>query len=189
MNAFINFALQFGHLNQQQMELISTKSQEVELRKDDYFWEAGKVVRQIGFLVKGVVRVFYYNNSGDEITRYFIDENHLILAGDNADINYTPSIYLQAVTECTLVVFSKPDWKEISDTIIGWNSIVHQITDKHHLEKIAKRSDMVSQDATRRYLDFLNKWPTLVNRVPLSHIASYLGITQSSLSRIRKNIV
>ena len=188
INAFTNFALQFGHLNQQQIELISAKSQNTELRIDDYFWEAGKVVRQIGFLVEGVIRVYYYNNKGEEITRYFIDENHLILAGDNIDTNYIPSIYLQAVTDCKFVVLSKPDWKEISNTIMDWDSIIRHITDKHHREKIEKRSDMISQDATTRYLEFMDKFPTLVNRVPLSYIASYLGITQSSLSRIRKNI-
>jgi hypothetical protein len=47
---------------------------------------------------------------------------------------------------------------------------------------------LVSQDAATRYLEFIEKFPTLLNRVPQSYIASYLGITQSSLSRIRKNI-
>jgi len=46
----------------------------------------------------------------------------------------------------------------------------------------------VEQDATTRYLEFLENFPTLVNRIPLSYIASYLGITQPTLSRIRKNI-
>jgi len=53
---------------------------------------------------------------------------------------------------------------------------------------IRRRSELVSQDGTERYLEFIQKFPTLVNRVPLSFIASYLSVTQSSLSRIRKNI-
>lgn len=188
MGKFTDYVLQFGNLNKQQIDLINSKATEIELRKDEFYWEAGKTVKQIGFLTDGVIRVFYYNNKGEEITRYFIDENYLILSGNTIDEIYTPSEYLSAITDCKLVVFSKRDWKEISETIVGWDTILQKIVAKYHSEKIARRSELVSQDATERYLDFLQKFPTLVNRVPLSFIASYLGVTQSSLSRIRKNI-
>jgi len=187
MEKFIEYVLQFGNLNKQQIDLIASKATTLALRKDEYYWEAGKTVKQIGFLTDGVIRVFYCNNKGEEITRYFIDENHLILSG-NSDEVFTPSEYLSAITDCRLVVFSKQDWKDICATIIGWDNIVQKIITKHHTEKITRRSELVSQDGTTRYLDFIEKFPTLVNRVPLSFIASYLGITQSSLSRIRKNI-
>ena len=112
----------------------------------------------------------------------------MILSGNTVDEFYTPSEYLQAITDCKMVVFSKQDWKDISETIIGWDNIVQKIIAKHHTEKIKRRSDLISQDATARYLDFIEKFPTLANRIPLSYIASYLGMTASSLSRIRKNI-
>ncbi len=188
MDTFIEYVLQFGNLNKQQIDLITSKAAEIELHKDDYFWEAGKAIRQIGFITSGILRVYYYNNKGEEITRYFVDENHLILNGQNTEPNCSPSEYLQAITDCKLVVFSNQDWNEISETIIGWETILQKITAKNHREKILRRSDLVSKDATTRYLEFIEKFPTLVNRVPLSYIASYLGITQSSLSRIRKNI-
>lgn len=188
MEKLIDYILLFGHLNKQQIDLIKSKATETELHKDNHYWEAGKTVKQIGFLTDGVLRVYYYNNQGEEITRYFIDENHLILSGNTVDELYTPSEYLSAVTDCKLVVFSKPDWKEIAETIIGWDHILQKIVSKYHSEKMARRSELVSQDGTERYLDFIQKFPTLVNRVPLSYIASYLGITPSSLSRIRKNI-
>ena len=187
MEKFIAYILQFGNLNKQQIAFIKSKGAEIELHKDDYYWEAGKTVKQIGFLTDGVFRVYYYNNKSEEITRYFIDENHLILSG-TIDEMYTPSEYLSAITDCKLVVFSIQDWKEISETIIGWDAILQKIVSKYHSEKLARRSELISQDGTERYLDFIQKFPTLVNRVPLSFIASYLGITQSSLSRIRKNV-
>ena len=112
----------------------------------------------------------------------------MILSGNSIDEVYTPSGYLSAITDCKMVVFSKQDWKEITETVIGWDTIIQKIISKYHSEKIARRSGLVSQDATTRYLDFIEKFPALVNRVPLSFIASYLGITQSSLSRIRKKI-
>jgi CRP-like cAMP-binding protein len=188
MGKFIEYILQFGNLNKQQIDLIKSKATELELHKDDYYWEAGKTVKQIGFLTDGVLRVYYYNNKGEEITRYFIDENHLILQGNTIDEIYRPSEYISAIADCKMIVFSKQDWKEISETIIGWDNILQKIVSKYHSEKIARRSELISQDGMERYLDFIQKFPTLVNRVPLSFIASYLGITPSSLSRIRKNV-
>ncbi|WP_370898643.1 Crp/Fnr family transcriptional regulator [Chryseobacterium gossypii] len=188
MKEFIDYILRFGNLNQQQIDFISKKGDELRLRKEEYYIEAGHVLRRVGFLTDGVIRVCYYNNKGDEITRYFIDENHLILNPLGFENDMPLSEYLQAVTDCRLIVFSMQDWKEISDTIIGWDTIIRKISDKNHIEKLERRSPLVSQDATTRYLEFLKSFPNLANRVPLSQLASYLGITQSSLSRIRKNI-
>lgn len=188
MKAFIEYILQFGNLNQQQIDFISKKANELELSKDEYYWEAGKAVKQIGFIFEGVLRVYYYTNTGEENTRYFVDENHLILDGPTSAANYTPSEYLQAITDCKLIIFSKKDWKEISDTIVDWDNIIQKIITKYHTEKLERRSPLVSQDATTRYLEFMETFPMLANRIPLSFIASYLGVTQQSLSRIRKNI-
>lgn len=188
MNEFIEYILQFGNLNPQQIALISKKAKVIAFQKDDYFWEAGKNIKYVGFTTKGVLRVYYYNKQSEEITRYFIEEHLLILYGQDIDSNYVPSEYLQAIEPSELIVFSKRDWKEISDTIIGWDNIIQKIVVKQHREKLDRRSQLVSQDATTRYLEFIEKFPDLVNRIPLSYIASYLGITQSSLSRIRKNI-
>ena len=69
MEKFIEFVLQFGNLNKQQIELIRSKATELELAKDEYYWEVGKTVKQIGFLTEGVIRVFYFNNKAEEITR------------------------------------------------------------------------------------------------------------------------
>jgi len=188
MNELIDYILQFGNLNKQQIELISKKVYESALRKEEYFSEAGKIPRQVGFIVEGILRVCYYNNNGEEITRYFIDENHLVVDIKNFEANTESSEYVQAVTDCKLIVFSKKDWTDLSNTIIGWDRIVNKIIQKALIEKLERRSPLIEQDATTRYLAFIEKYPNLVNRIPLSYLASYLGITQSSLSRIRKNI-
>lgn len=188
MDELINYFLQFGHLNSQQIDLIKSKAFEQEFSKDDYFSEAGKVSRQIGFVVEGVVRVCYYDKKGEEITKYFIDENNLVVDIESFNTGICSSAYVQAVTDCRLIVFNKKDWQELLDTIVGWEAIVHKIIAKALILKVERRSPLVTEDATERYLRFLEIYPNVVNRVPLSYIASYLGITQSSLSRIRKNI-
>jgi CRP-like cAMP-binding protein len=188
MEEFIEYILQFGNLNKQQIDLITKKATETELRKDDYFSEAGKIPREVGFILEGIFRFCYYNNKGEEITNYLIDENNFITDYQNFEANMTATEYVQAVTDCRLLVFTKHDWDDLLNTIIGWDMIVTKIVQKCLVEKIGRRSPLVSEDATSRYLSFIDKFPTLANRVPLTYIASYLGITQQSLSRIRRNI-
>jgi len=188
MKKFIDYILQFGNLNTQQMELILNKATELEVKKDDYFSEAGKVAQQVGFVLDGIVRVCYYSNKGEEITKYFIDENNLVVDLESFENELPSTAYVQAITDCTIMVFSKKDWKELSNTIVGWDAIVHKVVSRALMQKVERRSPQISEDATTRYLKFLEIFPNVVNRVPLSFVASYLGITQSSLSRIRKNI-
>ena len=71
MDRLINYLLEFGNLNQQQIDFIVNRAVELELPKDGYFWEAGKIPKYIGFLVEGIIRVAYYDNKGEEITKYF----------------------------------------------------------------------------------------------------------------------
>lgn len=187
MDELIEYILQFGNLNKQQIDLVRRSVIEKKLLKDDYFSEAGKIPKEVGFVVEGVIRGCYYNNQGDEITRCFISENNLVADYVNFDTNNISSEYLQACTDCRLVVFSKRSWEELSHTILGWDDIKSKMVYLCMYQK-SRKGPVISQDATTRYLEFLENYPSLTNRIPLAYIASYLGVTQQSLSRIRKNI-
>lgn len=187
MSALTEYILQFGNLNTHQLDLIAGKATELTLQKDAYFSEAGKVPRQVGFILEGVMRGCYYNNKGEEITRCFISEHNLVADYVNFEAGNTSSEYLQACTDCQLLVFSKDDWDELSHTIVGWDNIKNKMVQLCMFQK-SRKAPVISQDATTRYLEFMEHYPALVNRIPLTHIASYLGVTQQSLSRIRKNI-
>ncbi|SFU42116.1 cAMP-binding domain of CRP or a regulatory subunit of cAMP-dependent protein kinases [Pustulibacterium marinum] len=185
MEEFITYILQFGDLNKQQIALILSSISEIEIHKDDYLVEAGKPFNEVVFIKEGVLRIYYYNRDGEEITKYFADENHLF---KNPYANEPLTEYIQAITDCKLITIAPKDWQELSNTIISWDAILNKIFQKGLVEKMDRRSSLVSENATTRYLTFLEKFPNLVNRIPLSYIASYLGVTQQSLSRIRKNI-
>lgn len=188
MKELINYILQFGNLNQQQIDFIASKATPIALQKDEYFSEAGKIPKQVGFVLDGVFRFCYYNNQGQEITNYFIDGTSFVIDYQKFNAQVIASEYIQAVTDCQMLVFSKKGWDEIAGTIVGWEKIESKIYQKCMTEAIDRRSPLVSEDATTRYLSFIEKFPNLVNRIPLSYVASYLGITQQSLSRIRKNL-
>ncbi len=184
----INYLLQFGNLNATQIDLIKSKVVFKEIKKDEYFQEAGKIPREIIFLAEGIMRICYYNNKGDEITKYFMEENHFLVDINSYNQEIPSTEYIQAVTDCSYIVFSKSALRELSLTIIEWDNIVAKITAKGYADKVNKISPMMAEDAKERYLSFHKKFPTLANRIPLSYLASYLGITQSSLSRIRRNV-
>src|SRR5260221_4067492 len=188
MEALINYLLQFGHLNQQQIELIKSKGIIRELKKDEYYSEAGRIPREIAFLTEGIFRVCYYNKEGEEITKYFIDENNFAVDINSYNQQIPSSEYIHLITDCTIIVFSKQAMLELSMTIIGWDSIVAKITAKGLAEKVNKISAMMAEDATERYLSFFDKFPQIAGRIPLSYLTSYLGIKQSSFSTILKRI-
>jgi CRP-like cAMP-binding protein len=187
MEILLNYLLQFGQLNQQQLDLIKSKVVIRSIKKEDYYHEAGRIPREIIFLTDGIFRVSYYNNRGDDVTKYFIEENNFVADIHSYNQGVPSTEYVQAVTDCTYIVFSKGVMNELSMTIIGWDLIISKITAKGLAEKVNRISLMMMEDAKEKYLKFLTDFPTLANRIPLSQLASYLGITQSSLSRIRKN--
>jgi cAMP-binding proteins - catabolite gene activator and regulatory subunit of cAMP-dependent protein kinases len=188
MKEFIDLLSQFGNLDHNQIELIASKSIDMELKKSDYFWETGKTSKYVGFVTNGILRVYYDNDKGEEITHYFVGENYWLSDWDNPDKSATPIANLQAITNCSFIAFLKRDWQELLQSVAGLNDIVHKIIIKHKSEKLDRRSSLISEDTTGRYLSFLEHYPNMINRIPLTYVASYLGMKQQSLSRVRKSI-
>lgn len=189
MNEFVAYVSQFGRLTPQQQELVAQKATCVTLRKGDYFVDTGAVAQRVGFVKAGVLRVYSSTEEGEESTRYFIEEGHPILdiREPGADNAASPCL-VQAVTDCRLVVFTAQQWQTFFQLIPGWESIVHKIVAQAMREKMERVLPMVGQDAAARYTSFLLNYPQLANRVPLAYLPSYLGMTPSSLSRVRKHI-
>jgi len=187
MEKLVEYILQFGSLNKQQIDLVTSKAKEMQLQKDEYFSEAGKVPGQVGFVADGVMRGCYFNNQGEEITRCFIVENNLVVDYINFEANAVSAEYIQACTDCKLIVFSKQNWEELSQIIVGWDNMKNKMVQLCMYQK-SRKGPVISQDATTRYLEFMENYPSLINQIPLTYIASYLGVTPQSLSRIRRHI-
>ncbi len=185
---FINYILQFGSLNEQQIKLINNSLKVKTYKTKEYFLKAGQISNEIGFIQNGIFRVCYYDNDGNEITRYFIDETNFIVDMNSYNTGLASTEYIQAVTECEVSILTKKAMDNLSGTIIVWDNIIGKITAKALSEKVARVSIMIPKDATSRYEYFLDNFPNLANRVPLQYLASYIGVTQSSLSRLRREI-
>ncbi|MCL7987249.1 Crp/Fnr family transcriptional regulator [Sphingobacterium sp. lm-10] len=187
MESWSVFIQQFGRITDDDISLMNEKAKIVSLSKGNYFSEAGRVPTRVCFVLEGVLRGVYYTSDGLPVTRCFIPEGNLAVDYMNFERASPSTEYLAACTDCTLLIFSKSDWLAFSDLIANWDTAKNKMVQScMHLK--SRKGPVISQNATNRYLEFMQNYPGLINRVSLADIASYLGITLPSLSRIRKNI-
>jgi CRP-like cAMP-binding protein len=187
-NELIDFLNKFGNLSKNDISLILEQTVVKDFKMGDVLVEAGRNINQVGFILSGVFRYFFYDRKGNEITSLFMLENDFV-TNINSFNEYIPSSgTIIAETDCSVIIISREIWELYSEKISNWNIIIQAVTNKTLLAKTNFQRKLISQDAKTSYLDFLEKYPTIIQRVPQTHIASFLGITKFSLSRIRKQI-
>ncbi|MGJ1360649.1 Crp/Fnr family transcriptional regulator [Sphingobacterium spiritivorum] len=149
----------------------------------------GKIPRYLYFVVSGFVRLFYYNEKGDEVTTHINCPPGFITAYTNF-ANQTPSDEnLECVTECELLRIKKSaldDLVQQSPAFRDFSIIVFQQSLAYN-ERRAK--DLAALSAEQRYLKLLDEQPELLHNIPMQYIASFLGMNAKSLSRIRRKII
>jgi CRP-like cAMP-binding protein len=189
MEELFNYIRKFGILNHAEELLIAEGLQEITIGKGESFIEAGKLSRKIAFVKEGVFRSLYYNKQGDDFTRYFIYEGRFIGDFHGFADQLASHEYIEAVTDGVLLAIDLDHFKKLEKEIAVWPVLFARLHAFVAHNKLKVASIMLNLDAKERYIHFLNHYPGLANRVPQSMLASYLGITPSSLSRIRRNIV
>jgi CRP-like cAMP-binding protein len=158
------------------------------VKEGDILLKEGKIAKELFFICKGVLKIVTENEKGNRVTHFFLKENQFctILNSFNNEVPSKESI--EAACDTELIVFSKEKLLHLYNTISYLKDLIGNIIQQGLLDKIAIRNAYKGEDATTRYQKFLERQPDIALRVSLSDIASYLGITQQSLSRIRKNI-
>ncbi|MGB3468550.1 MAG: Crp/Fnr family transcriptional regulator [Cyclobacteriaceae bacterium] len=188
MEELVNHLKQFGTLSAEDIAILKKHLTVKSFAANEVFVPAGKVAHKVGFVLSGVFRYFFYDQSGNEITAMFMTENDFV-TNINSFYEFTPSSgTIVAETDCEAIVISRDSWELFSEEITRWDPIIRKITQQTLLKKTNFQRKLISQDAKTSYLDFIENYPTVIQRVPLIHVASYLGITKFSLSRIRKQI-
>jgi CRP-like cAMP-binding protein len=159
-----------------------------ELKKKEHFLQSGKIQKAIGYITKGLIRSFFIDQEGNEITVGFYAE------GDYAThypafITQKPSRYsIQCLEPTTLVCLSFKDIKLIYQQSAGFEKYGRLIAEEILNRQQARIESFLFQTAEERYLDFIEQHPTLFNRISLSHLCSYLGIERQTLTRIRQKL-
>ena len=155
---------------------------------NDYFIEEMKYAKQITFLEKGIVRAFFTYIKGKEYNKQFFVSPSLIGAYTSLLTKERNLIPQQALTECVVWV---ADFAELEKLFIKYHDLERlgrKIAEFYFLEKEKKELEMALMDATERYLLFREQYPSLEQLIPQYHIASYLGISPTQLSRLSNNL-
>jgi CRP-like cAMP-binding protein len=176
-------------LTNEDYELIESVSLFKRLRKRQYLLQAGNVFRFHAFVCKGFLRYYHADEKGQEHIMQFAPENYWI--GDRASMDAgLPSKYdIDAIEESEILLLKKEDFEMIRKTIPAYNDFVNESLKKNALVLQERIHANISLSAEEKYNDFISKYPSISNRVPLHMIASYLGVSAETLSRVRSQSV
>lgn len=155
------------------------------LKKGEYFLQEGEVAKNFGFLKQGVVRAFYRNNEGVEYNKHFFTKNNMI-GGYSSLVTQLPNtINQQALTDCDLLIGNYRKLTDLLDKHQDLERLLRKIAEYYFVDKEKREVEIVLLEANKRYAIFQREHPQLEQLIPQYHIASYLGITPTQLSRIR----
>ncbi|QBD76611.1 Crp/Fnr family transcriptional regulator [Ktedonosporobacter rubrisoli] len=152
------------------------------------FLHAGEIPQTISFIVSGLARLYYIEPSGLERTKAFRLENQFVCAY-SALLRGEPSrLFIQMLEPSSLLIAPYQAYQRLAAGHVCWQQVSLKIAEWLYVEQEQRQSELLLDDATTRYLKFLAEYPGLTTRVKQLHIASYLGITPVSLSRIRAQL-
>lgn len=160
----------------------------VSVKKDNYFLMAGEIPNRIGFVVSGLLRLFYIDSKGMEINKYFCLENSLAISYSAFLLREESKLYIQALEDSDLYVIDYKAYNQLIESHHCWEIAARKLAEMLFIIKEKKEAALLLNSAQERYLTFLKDYPHLEKRINQYHIASYLGITPESLSRIRSNL-
>jgi len=159
-----------------------------KLRKRAFLVQDGEVCRYAAFVHKGCLRSFTVDEKGDEhvlqfaIEGWWISDMYSFLTGEPT--NY----FIEALEDSELLLLDRESYERLSEEIPKFERFFRLLLQNNLIATQRRILAEHSKTADERYTDFLREHPEIVERVPLRHIASYLGITPEALSRIRKQL-
>ena len=162
---------------------------EKKLLKKEYFTKENQTARQIAFLKKGVVRAFFISQEGKEYNKQFFVEPSIIGAYTSLLTGNRNLISQQALTDCILYTCDFASLTNLYDECPDLERLARKIAEYYFLEKEKKEIEIVLLDASQRYILFKKEFPALEQLISQFHIASYLGVSATQLSRIRKQFL
>ena len=176
------------NLKDVELEEFALKLTVKEFKKKDIFLQSGKIQKAIGFISKGLVRSFFIDQDGNEITVGFYAEADYVTHYP-AFITQKPSRYaIQCLEPVTMICLSFEDMQWIYQQLPGFEKYGRLVAEEILKRQQARIESFIFQTAEDRYLDFIQQQPTLFNRISLSQLCSYLGIERQTLTRIRQKL-
>jgi len=175
-------------LKESEFELIKAALIPKKIRKKQYFLQSGDICKYMAFIVKGAMRQYSVDDNGNEhCIRFFLET---WWAGDRESYNMlVPSSYnIDAWEETDVLAITKSDHERLN-CVPAWLEMKAKLEINDSIASQKRLNTFISLTAVQRYYELQKQYPEFVRRFPQHQIASYLGITKESLSRIRKQMV
>ena len=171
---------------QDELDDILAHFKEESVSKNQILVRQGEVSKTLYFVEQGMGRSYYLNETGKEITQWFFGVGKFMASADSF-FQQCPSLYyLEVLEDSILYGISKGKLDELFATYPKMEKLGRLVTTEMLTKVVNKINAIQFQTARERYDYMLAEFPDIVYQVPLGHIASYLGMTQETLSRIRK---
>ncbi|MFH6985642.1 Crp/Fnr family transcriptional regulator [Marinoscillum luteum] len=184
---FIKYLKDKITLYESEIEMIHLVSIEKKLRRRQYLLQAGDVWKYNAFVCSGLLKSFSIDDNGNEHIMNFSPENHW--TGDRASLmtGTRSKFHIDAIENSEVILIEKTNFDNLCKNIPQLNDLVNTILQRSFNVSQSRIHSQISLSAEEKYQDFLKKYPSIANRIPQHMIASYIGITPETLTRIRRN--
>lgn len=184
MESLLTYFKLYNRLSDNAIKAISDICTPVSIKKNQELQPIGHTCKTIYFIKKGAARIYYYKD-GRDITECFVFEKNIIARVESLFTNKPSQKAIEIIEDAELVAINATALFKLYDTFPEIERLFRKIFEAGYVETINRIESLQFHTAEERYKDLLAQIPDVLQRVPLKHIASYLGITQVSLSRIR----
>lgn len=181
----LNFLENIHSMSQELRAALFSSMYFKKVRKRDILVDIGEIQKSLYFIVTGAVRSYYLDSLGKDTTSWLLFEGDLAISVYSFFSQKRSFEVLEVLEDAGLLVLSHDDLMKLYRSFPEFNYIGRILTELYYIKAEEKANELRVYSATERYLHLLEKYPNVIARIPLGMISSYLGITQSTLSRIR----
>lgn len=157
------------------------------IKKGEFLATEGAVCNKIAYISSGLFRIFYLKN-GTEINTCFCLENSLTSSFESFVNRTTSKENIQAIEDSTIVTITNDKLLKLYQLSPHWHSISRLLTERECLRLTNRATSLSFESALEKYKSLLANQPEIIKRVPIQDIASYLGVSRETLSRIRSKL-
>ncbi len=181
-----DFLRSYNILNEDEIAYLVELGKVKTIKKGDFYIKEGNISKDLSFVVSGIFRSFYYLDSGEEITYCFLFPGTLITAYSSFISQMPTNENYQALEDAELIVIPKNKIDELVQTSTNWLRLSKILAEEQYILLEQRVFMLQKEKAEKKYNDLISNNPEYIQKIPLNHLASYLGISQRHLSRIRK---
>ncbi|WP_338790986.1 Crp/Fnr family transcriptional regulator [Bernardetia sp. MNP-M8] len=183
--SFTQFLCSIVNFSETELELFTSLFEKEKMSNKHFFAKKGEYSKQVAFVETGILRAFYSNEKGEEYNKTFFTSNQFVGAYSSLVSQKQNSIDIQCLTDCVLWVASFESVIRLYDDYHKIERLSRLLAEQFFVNKEKREIELVTLEAKQRYQIFLEEHKGLENQIAQYHIASYLGITPTQLSRIR----